>query len=99
MVISSPEQVTPAWLTEALRESGHLDRGEVVAVRPAAGRGPAITGGPGFRPSRRGCWRSRTLAAQNCWMLRAGQGHGRNHRCCKHVTLGTAGHPRPSSRR
>jgi hypothetical protein len=53
MVISSPEQVTPAWLTEALRESGHLDRGEVVAVRPAAGRGPAITGGPGFRPSHR----------------------------------------------
>jgi hypothetical protein len=53
MVITGVEQVTQAWLTRALRESGHLDRGEVVAVRPAAGQESTITGGPGFRPSHR----------------------------------------------
>lgn len=53
MVITGVEQVTPAWLTKTLRENGCLDRGEVVAVRPAAGQGSTITGGPGFRPSHR----------------------------------------------
>ena len=52
MVIARAEQVTPTWLTRALRESGYLDRGEVLAVRPAS-PGSAGAGGPGFRPSHR----------------------------------------------
>ena len=31
--ISAPAQATASWLTEALRSSGHLDRGEVTAVK------------------------------------------------------------------
>lgn len=31
-LITDMEQVTPDWLTEVLREQGHLDRGKVVAV-------------------------------------------------------------------
>jgi hypothetical protein len=30
--IARPDQITPDWLTETLRASGHLDRGRVLAI-------------------------------------------------------------------
>jgi hypothetical protein len=36
MAISSVEQVSPAWLTDALRVNGRLERGYVVAVQAQA---------------------------------------------------------------
>jgi hypothetical protein len=48
-VISSIDQVTSVWLTQALRDGGHLVRGQAIAVEPAGGQ--AATGGPGFRPA------------------------------------------------
>jgi hypothetical protein len=46
--IARIDQVTPAWLTNVLRENGYLDRGEVVSVRPA--NVSSLAGGPGFSP-------------------------------------------------
>ena len=36
-LITAVNQATPTWLTEVLRESGHLPQGQVVAVQPQPG--------------------------------------------------------------
>ena len=51
-ILRTIDQVTPEWLTRALRMNGHLERGKVVAVR-FGGQASSATGGPGFRPSHR----------------------------------------------
>ncbi len=51
-VIYAIDQVTPEWLTRALRVNGYLERGEVIALR-SGGQGSTTVGGPGFQPSHR----------------------------------------------
>src|SRR5436190_22312230 len=50
--ISSITQITPAWVTQTLRQSGHLDQGNVVSVAPQGGQS-ASTEGPGFQSNNR----------------------------------------------
>jgi hypothetical protein len=45
--IASVAQITLAWLTQRLREGGHLDQGHIVSVEPHGQRSDAA-GGPGF---------------------------------------------------
>ena len=51
-MLTSLDQVTPEWLTRALRRNGHLDQGTVVAVQPRR-QGSLTQGGPGFHPDHR----------------------------------------------
>ena len=50
--IASVAQITPAWLTQRLREGGHLDQGRVVSVEPH-GQRSAAAGGQGFHARNR----------------------------------------------
>lgn len=50
--IASVAQITPAWLTQRLREGGHLDQGRVVSVEPHGQQSDAA-GGPGFHGGNR----------------------------------------------
>lgn len=50
--IASVDQITPAWLTQRLREGGHLTQGRVVSIEPH-GQRSAATGGPGFHARNR----------------------------------------------
>ena len=50
--ISSVSQITPDWLTRTLRQSGHLDQGNVVSVAPL-GDQSAFSDGPGFQSTNR----------------------------------------------
>ena len=50
--IVSADQITPDWLTQVLRQSGHLGQGRVLSVA-ALGGGPAADAGPGFQSGNR----------------------------------------------
>jgi len=50
--ITSIKQVTPEWLTQVLREEGHLNRGHVTAVHLGDQQATASEG-PGFHPTHR----------------------------------------------
>ncbi|MCB0036122.1 MAG: aminoglycoside phosphotransferase family protein [Anaerolineales bacterium] len=46
--ITSVDQITPAWLTQILRQRGHLNQGYVISVA-AQGNHSTATEGPGFQ--------------------------------------------------